>query len=64
MSFSGQGDYYPKMKRNGQMSRFNINGEHVPQKGYITDELTDYTLQWLGEERDEDPRGPLVLFVY
>ena len=44
LSFSGQGDYYPKMKRNGQMSRFNINGEHVPQKGYITDELTDYTL--------------------
>ncbi len=61
LSFSGQGDYYPKMKRNGQMSRFNINGEHVPQKGYITDELTDYTLQWLGEERDETK--PFFLYL-
>lgn len=33
-------------------SRFNINGKHVKQKGYITDELPDYTLQWLADERD------------
>ena len=51
LSFAGQGDYYPKKKRNGQMSRFNINGEYVAQKGYITDELTDYTLSWLESER-------------
>ena len=52
LSFPGQGDYYPRKKRNGQMSRFNINGTHVKQKGYITDELTDYTLNWLEKERD------------
>ena len=51
LSFEGQGDYYPKKKRNGQMSQFNINGKHVLQKGYITDELTDYTIKWLDEER-------------
>ena len=53
LSFAGQGDYYPKRKRNGKMSRFNINGKHVEQKGYITDELTDYTLNWLEHERDK-----------
>lgn len=52
LSFAGQGDYYPKRKRNGKVSRFNINGKHVNQKGYITDELTDYTLSWLEKERD------------
>jgi arylsulfatase A-like enzyme len=52
LSFAGQGDYYPTRKRNGKMSSFNINGQHVKQKGYITDELTDYTLNWLEKERD------------
>ena len=51
LSFEGQGDYYPKKKRNGKMSQFNINGKHVLQKGYITDELTDYTIKWLDNER-------------
>ena len=60
LSFPGQGDYYPKRKRNGKMSQFNINGKHVKQKGYITDELTDYTLNWLEQERDEDK----PFFVY
>ena len=52
LSFAGQGDYYPERKRDGRWSRFNINGKHVKQKGHITDELTDYTLQWLADERD------------
>ncbi len=51
LSFAGQGDYFP-VQRNGKVSQFNINGKHVPQKGYITDELTDYTLDWLAKERD------------
>lgn len=41
VSFRGQGTYYPT--KNG----LNINGKHVPQKGYITDELTDYALDWM-----------------
>lgn len=61
LSFAGQGDYTPRRKRNGEMSRFNINGEHVLQKGYITDELTDYTLQWLEQERD--PERPFFVYL-
>ena len=41
VSFRGQGTYNPSA------SGLNINGKRVPQKGYITDELTDYALQWL-----------------
>ncbi len=41
ISFRGQGTYLPSP--NG----LSINGRKVPQKGYITDELTDYALDWL-----------------
>ena len=54
VSFAGQGDYYPVV-RNGRTSRFNINGEYVNQRGYITDELTEYALDWLGDRGDEAP---------
>src|SRR4051794_11956248 len=41
ISFRGQGTYLPTA--NG----LNIDGKRVPQKGYITDELTDYALDWI-----------------
>ncbi len=41
VSFLGQGTYLPNP--NG----LNVNGKKVPQKGYITDELTDYALDWM-----------------
>ena len=41
VSFKGQGTYLPNP--NG----LNVNGTKVPQRGYITDELTDYALEWL-----------------
>lgn len=41
VSFRGQGTYLPNP--NG----INVNGKNVPQKGYITDELTDYAIDWL-----------------
>jgi N-acetylglucosamine-6-sulfatase len=48
VSFKGQGSYLPN--KNG----LNVDGKHVPQKGYITDELTDYALDWLnGIGRDQ-----------
>jgi N-acetylglucosamine-6-sulfatase len=48
VSFLGQGTYLPS--KNG----LNIDGRKVPQKGYITDELTDYALEWLdGLPRDQ-----------
>ena len=55
VSFAGQGHYYPTQLRNGLVNQLNINGEHVPQKGYITDELTDYALDYLSERPSDNP---------
>ena len=49
VSFRGQGTYNPGP--NG----LNINGKRVPQKGYITDELTDYALEWLDSVPKSQP---------
>jgi N-acetylglucosamine-6-sulfatase len=49
ISFRGQGTYLPSP--NG----LNIDGKHVPQKGYITDELTDYALEWLNGISKDKP---------
>lgn len=50
VSFRGQGQYLP---RAGTM--LNVDGTQVPQKGYITDELTDYAVDWLGRTRRDKP---------
>jgi N-acetylglucosamine-6-sulfatase len=42
VSFRGQGSYLPSA------DGLNVDGRRVPQKGYITDELTDYALDWIG----------------
>jgi arylsulfatase A-like enzyme len=60
LSFAGQGHYYP-VERNGKVNQININGKHVPQKGYITDELTDYALDWLSNERS--PSKPFFIYL-
>lgn len=49
VSFKGQGSYLPT--KDG----FNVNGKPVPQRGYITDELTEYALEWLGSRKQEKP---------
>lgn len=49
VSFRGQGSYLPE--KNG----LNVDGKHVPQKGYITDELTDYALEWLQQRKKDQP---------
>ena len=49
VSFRGQGTYLPS--RNG----LNVNGKKVPQKGYITDELTDYAVDWLRSRKRDKP---------
>ncbi|WP_299359279.1 sulfatase [Mucilaginibacter sp.] len=49
VSFKGQGSYLPE--KNG----LNVNGKHVPQKGYITDELTDYALNFLSHRQKDKP---------
>ncbi|TWU66105.1 Arylsulfatase [Crateriforma conspicua] len=51
VSFRGQGNYLPP----GPNYTLNVNGERVKQKGYITDELTDYALDWLDQQSDDQP---------
>ena len=45
VSFKGQGRYLPRAEGK---TLLNVNGEATAQKGYLTDELTDYALEWLG----------------
>lgn len=54
ISFAGQGEYYPT-KRDGTTAQLNIDGVRVNQKGYITDELTDYAVEWLDSLDTEEP---------
>ena len=59
VSFAGQGTYLPT-DRFGNVTLLNINGERVPQRGYITDELTDYAIEWLDASPDA---GPWFLYL-
>ena len=58
VSFEGQGNYGP-VDAFGRPSLLNVNGADVPQAGYITDVLTDYAVDWLGQTRD----APFFLFI-
>ncbi len=49
VSFKGQGTYWPNP--NG----LNVNGQSVKQRGYLTDELTDYAVEWLEGRSDDKP---------
>jgi N-acetylglucosamine-6-sulfatase len=49
VSFKGQGHYLP------HKDGLNINGKNVPQKGYITDELNSYAVDWLKGRRSGKP---------
>ncbi|MDO8541432.1 MAG: sulfatase [Opitutaceae bacterium] len=55
VSFAGQGVYWPGKRRDGRPFTLNIDGHNVPQKGYITDELTDHALDWLKTVPKEQP---------
>ncbi|PJC86632.1 acetylglucosamine-6-sulfatase [Vibrio sp. HA2012] len=55
----GQGDYYP-VNMMGKPAQLNIDGKMVNQKGYITDELTDYALDYL-DHRDKDK--PFMIYL-
>ncbi len=61
VSFKGQGTYWSdgrgtsrKVPQNSY-DGFNVNGKRVPQKGYITDELTDFALGWLQTRKENRP---------
>ena len=61
VAFKGQGTYWPdghgttREVPQTTYDGFNINGKRVAQKGYITDELTDYALQWLKNREGDKP---------
>ncbi len=57
ISFRGQGNYLPP----GPKYTLNVNGKRVKQKGYITDELTDYAIDWLDSQKDSDK--PFCLYL-
>jgi arylsulfatase A-like enzyme len=67
ISFSGQGHYYPTegipadQVAKGRVNMLNVDGKRVPQRGYITDELTDYAMSWLQKERDANK--PFFLYL-
>jgi N-acetylglucosamine-6-sulfatase len=51
LSFPGQGVYYDPV--------LTIYGSHVQRRGYITDLLTDYAVDWIREQREH----PFVLHL-
>jgi N-acetylglucosamine-6-sulfatase len=57
VSFRGQGNYLPPTAD----YTLNVDGERVPQKGYITDELTDYAVSWLDKQSGSDK--PFFLYL-
>lgn len=67
VSFKGQGTYFPTdaltpaQKASGDVQMLNVDGKEVRRTGYITDELTDYALTWLKQERD--PSKPFFLYL-
>ena len=67
VGFRGQGTYYPdghgttRVVPQTSYAGFNINGKRVPQTGYITDELTDYALQWLDNRKQ--PSKPFFVYI-
>ena len=59
VSFPGQGTYYPT-NAFGRTTLLTVNGKNVPQTGYITDELTDYALEFL---KARDQERPFFLYL-
>jgi N-acetylglucosamine-6-sulfatase len=57
VSFRGQGEYLPPTPS----YTLNVDGERVKQKGYITDELTDYAIDWLAKQKPAEK--PFFLYL-
>ena len=61
VAFKGQGTYWPdghgttREVPQTTYDGFNVNGKRVPQKGYITDELTDFAIDWLSGRKSPKP---------
>jgi N-acetylglucosamine-6-sulfatase len=57
ISFRGQGNYLPPTPD----YTLNVDGRRVKQKGYITDELTDYAVEWLAQQKPAEK--PFFLYL-
>lgn len=57
VSFRGQGHYLSPSPD----YTLNVDGQRVKQKGYITDELTDYAIAWM--EKQDPQRQPFFLYL-
>lgn len=57
VSFRGQGHYLPPNPN----YTLNVDGKRVKQKGYITDELTDYAVEWLAQQHPKEK--PFFLYL-
>ncbi|NBV24266.1 MAG: DUF4976 domain-containing protein [Proteobacteria bacterium] len=61
VAFKGQGNYWAdghgttRVVPQSSSEGYNVNGRRVPQRGYITDELTDFTLDWLKSRQSGKP---------
>jgi len=54
VSFRGQGTYFPKKQT------INVNGKRVPRTKYMTDELTDYSVDFL---KRQSAKKPFLLYL-
>ncbi|MFP5433079.1 MAG: sulfatase, partial [Alphaproteobacteria bacterium] len=67
VSFKGQGTYFPtellspERLAAGDRQMLNVDGTAVKHTGYITDELTDYAMNWL--EKGRDTSKPFFLYL-
>ena len=67
VSFKGQGTYFatdgltPQQIASGKRQTLNVDGHVTNRNGYITDELTDYALDWLQHGRDTSK--PFFLYL-
>ena len=67
VSFKGQGTYFPTENiapdkvAAGDRQMLNVDGAPVKRTGYITDELTDYAMNWL--EKGRDTAKPFFLYL-
>jgi arylsulfatase A-like enzyme len=67
VSFRGQGTYFPTEQllpaqiAAGERQTLNVDGKVVKRTGYITDELTDYAMDWL--EKGRDRSKPFFLYL-
>ena len=70
VAFKGQGTYWPdghgttREVPQTTYDGFNVNGKRVAQKGYITDELTDYAIDWLDKRGTKEHGKDKPFFMY